>query len=101
MTNTELIRQEIERLLSKSEIGFEDGEAEHGYKCCLRDLKDFIDSLPKEKHERLPKDIECIWYKDGECKKGLPGTKCDVIGCVARISKAENILINKRRKRVV
>ena len=26
---------------------------------------------------------KCVWYKDGNCLKGLPGTPCDIIGCVA------------------
>ena len=25
---------------------------------------------------------DCVWYKNGDCAKGLPGTPCDVVGCV-------------------
>jgi hypothetical protein len=109
MTNTELIRQEIERRIEiltnvyAQQLERNDEEMAtyyHGKIVALEELGSFIDSLPKEKHERLP-NINCVWYKDGECKKGLPGTKCDVVGCVAYISKAESILIDKRGKRVV
>lgn len=29
------------------------------------------------------KAMLCKWYWAGECKKGLPGTKCELSGCVA------------------
>lgn len=29
------------------------------------------------------KAMLCKWYSAGECKKGLPGTKCELSGCVA------------------
>lgn len=111
MTNTEKIRQEIERQMSlwweklpdadkDTAIWTQDEAKALGEYVAYESLLDFIDSLPEEKHERLP-NINCVWYKDGECKKGLPETKCDVVGCVAYISKAESILIDKRGKRIV
>ena len=29
------------------------------------------------------KAMLCKWYSAGECKKGLPGTKCELSGCAA------------------
>lgn len=101
MTNTELIRTEIERRL-KLYKGLTEYTVNPNRIDELEQLLDFINSLPEEKHERLP-NINCVWYKDGKCKnpKGLPGTKCDVVGCVAYISKAESVLIEKRGRRVI
>jgi hypothetical protein len=32
----------------------------------------------------LEKQISCKWLRNGyECGKGLPGTRCEVVGCVA------------------
>lgn len=31
----------------------------------------------------VPKEMLCKWYCAGECKKGLPGTKCELESCVA------------------
>ena len=28
--------------------------------------------------------VKCAWHWEGHCLKGLPGTKCNVIGCVAK-----------------
>jgi hypothetical protein len=25
---------------------------------------------------------DCEWYRNGDCGKGLPGTPCDIYGCV-------------------
>ena len=25
---------------------------------------------------------DCEWYRNGNCGKGLPGTPCDIYGCV-------------------
>lgn len=33
----------------------------------------------------MAEHINCRYYKDGECTKGLPGTRCELLGCVARI----------------
>lgn len=34
---------------------------------------------------------DCIYYKDGDCQKGLLGTPCDVVGCAAMIPADVNI----------
>ncbi len=28
--------------------------------------------------------VKCAWYWKGYCNKGLPGTKCEVKGCIAK-----------------
>ena len=47
MNQVQKIRAEIERLLGQKDYGYED-EAEHGYRDCLLDLKEFIDSMQEE-----------------------------------------------------
>ena len=38
----------------------------------------------EETKRRVEKQMTCKWLRNGdECGKGLPGTPCDVIGCVA------------------
>ena len=39
---------EIDRLLAMPDLGYEDGDVEHGYKRCLIDLKRLYNSMPKE-----------------------------------------------------
>ena len=29
-------------------------------------------------------EVKCAWFSNGNCLKGLPGTKCEVKGCVAK-----------------
>ena len=29
--------------------------------------------------------VNCAWFNNGYCKKGLPGTRCEIEGCVAHI----------------
>ena len=42
------------------------------------------------------KDEKCIYFKNGNCSKGLFGTPCEVNGCVAHTDKApENTFIEK------
>ena len=37
-----------------------------------------------ETYDKVKKEMTCKWYVNGgECRKGLPGTECDLIGCVA------------------
>jgi hypothetical protein len=37
-----------------------------------------------ERYERVKKQMSCKWYHNGgDCGKGLPGTPCNIIGCVA------------------
>ena len=38
----------------------------------------------KELYEKVKKQMSCKWYcNGGDCGKGLPGTPCDIVGCVA------------------
>ena len=57
---------EIERRVLQ-EQGFEDGDAEYGYKCALKDIKRFIVSLQQEQPEV---DL----YNNGwiDCRKQMP-----------------------------
>ena len=63
MTNAELltkIKAEIERRLLEKDHGFED-EADYGYHCCLKDIKQFLSTLESEKpmeQEGLEEEIE-------------------------------------------
>jgi hypothetical protein len=42
------------------------------------------------------KDEKCIYFKNGDCSKGLAGTPCEVNGCVAHTDKVpENAFIEK------
>lgn len=33
------------------------------------------------------KKEDCAYYDNGYCRKGLPGTKCEIVGCVASMPK--------------
>lgn len=33
----------------------------------------------------MSKKPDCAYYNGGYCRKGLPGTPCEIIGCVACI----------------
>ena len=38
----------------------------------------------QETYERVKKQMSCKWYcNGGDCGKGLPGTPCELTGCVA------------------
>ncbi|MBO7071855.1 MAG: hypothetical protein J6W09_11270 [Bacteroidales bacterium] len=38
----------------------------------------------QETYERVKKQMTCKWYcNGGDCGKGLPGTPCELAGCVA------------------
>ena len=38
----------------------------------------------QETYERVRKQMTCKWYRNGgDCGKGLPGTPCELAGCVA------------------
>ena len=40
--------------------------------------------IPKETMARVKRQMECKWLRNGEeCGKGLPGTPCEPVGCVA------------------
>ena len=44
----------------------------------------FLANVPDETKERVWKEMSCKWfYNGGDCKKGLPGTPCSIVGCVA------------------
>jgi hypothetical protein len=41
-------------------------------------------NIPNETKERVWKEMSCKWYYNGgDRKKGLPGTPCSIVGCVA------------------
>lgn len=47
-------------------------------------LKRRLSEAGQELKERVYKEMSCKWYYNGgDCKKGLPGTPCSIIGCVA------------------
>ena len=47
--------------------------------------------MEKETKGKEMKPEECV-YNDGEfCKKGLPGTKCELVGCAAFYPKSEKM----------
>ena len=88
MTNAELlqtIRSEIERRIEISkEQGYTYAQAQ------LQRVLAFLDTLqvdePKTREaEVILRKIKelCIYYDRGFCRKGLPGTQCNVVGCVA------------------
>ena len=65
MTDKEKIIAEIDRRLLK-ETAFNDGELEHEYKCALKDIKRFINTLP-------PKPVsEGLEEKINELNKRYP-----------------------------
>lgn len=43
---------------------------------------------------------DCIYYEDGDCRKGLPGTPCDVVGCVAHVSTLNFPLIREMSEKL-
>lgn len=46
--------------------------------------KELLDNAPEETKRRAEKAITCKWFRSGDgCGKGLPGTPCEVDGCVA------------------
>lgn len=49
-----------------------------------RQFDELVARIPKETMERVRKQMSCKWLRNGdECGKGLPGTPCEVVGCVA------------------
>lgn len=51
----------------------------------MRKRRDDITArIPQETLDRVRKQMSCKWYcNGGECGKGLPGTPCELVGCVA------------------
>lgn len=46
--------------------------------------KELLANTPEETKRRVEKAMTCKWFRNGdECGKGLPGTPCEVDGCVA------------------
>lgn len=40
--------------------------------------------IPQETYDRVKKQMTCAYYfNGGDCSKGLPGTPCELKGCVA------------------
>lgn len=45
---------------------------------------ELVAKIPEETMRRVSKMMSCKWLRNGdECGKGLPGTPCEVVGCVA------------------
>ena len=43
-----------------------------------------LKDVPQEIKDRVDKQMTCLYLINGnECSKGLPGTPCEVVGCVA------------------
>lgn len=46
--------------------------------------KRLLDSVSEESKRKVEKAMTCKWLRNSnECGKGLPGTPCEVVGCVA------------------
>lgn len=46
--------------------------------------KELLANVPEETKRMVEKQMFCKWLRNGdECGKGLPGTPCEVVGCVA------------------
>ena len=44
----------------------------------------FVREIPPEVKARVEKAMTCAYYYNGgDCKKALPDTPCDPVGCVA------------------
>ena len=47
-------------------------------------FEELLKKVPEETKRRTEKAMTCKWLRNGdECGKGLPGTPCEVVGCVA------------------
>ena len=47
-------------------------------------LKERLAKISPELYKKVRKELICEYYcNGGECAKGLPGTPCDLNGCVA------------------
>lgn len=46
--------------------------------------EELLAKIPEETKRRVEKQLSCKRLRNGdECGKGLPGTPCEVVGCVA------------------
>lgn len=48
-----------------------------------KQFDELVVRIPQEMKDRVWKEMSCKWYRSGDCGKGLPGTPCDIVGCVA------------------
>lgn len=49
---------------------------------------ELVAKIPQETKDRVNKMMFCKWLHNGdECSKGLPGTPCEVVGCVTWLEK--------------
>lgn len=49
-----------------------------------KQFDELLARVPEETKRRVEKQMTCKWLQNGEeCGKGLPGTPCEVVGCVA------------------
>ena len=49
-----------------------------------RMFDELVAKIPEETMRRVEKQMSCKWFRNGgECGKGLPGTPCEIVGCVA------------------
>ncbi len=47
-------------------------------------FEEMVKNVPQEVKDRVEKVMACKWLRNGdECGNGLPGTPCEVVGCVA------------------
>lgn len=48
-----------------------------------RQFDELLARVPEEIKQKVAKQMTCKWFRGGDCGKGLPGTPCEVVGCVA------------------
>jgi hypothetical protein len=49
-----------------------------------RRFDELLAKVPEETKQKVEKQMACKWFRNGEeCGKGLPGTPCEIVGCVA------------------
>ena len=47
-------------------------------------IRERLAKLDPEKYDKVKKQMTCAYYTNGgDCSKGLPGTPCELKGCVA------------------
>ena len=47
-------------------------------------FEELVKNIPEETKRKIEKAMTCKWLRNGnECGKGIPGTPCEVVGCVA------------------
>lgn len=48
----------------------------------------------------MSNEIDCAYKRGDQCAKGLPGTKCEPVGCVAHITVAHKKAVDEAMKEV-